>query len=329
MAELLKAGITVGEAFLLLAENEDDAHSCTVLNDLYKQVDVGSSVSSAMRSVGAFPEYMLRMVEIGEKTGALDSTLISVANYYDKQIRLRRTIRTAVTYPLILLVVILSVFFVFVTEVLPIFSSVYEQIGAELSPIAAAFLNFGTALASAKWVILAAVICLLAACSAVYLIPSLRSAAVRFFSRIFAGTDAGKKTTAASIAAVFALVVPGTSDTAEAMALANDFMSGSAGSDKTAQIARLTASGSSLADAAKESAVFTPAYCRMLAISEKAGSTDSVMQLISDRTADERDAAIERLTGRIDPAAVIILSVCVGLLLLSVMLPLVGIMSAL
>jgi type IV pilus assembly protein PilC len=91
----------------------------------------------------------------------------------------------------------------------------------------------------------------------------------------------------------------------------------------------VTEKGESFSRAVTEVGLFAPVYCRMLSIGEKSGSVDVIMQEIARRTQEDMDAAFDRLTGRIEPGTVIILSLCVGLLLISVMLPLVGIMSAL
>jgi type IV pilus assembly protein PilC len=268
-------------------------------------------------------------VSLAEKTGALESILRELAAYYDRQERLRRTVRSSVGYPLLLFFIVLAVFFVFLTEVLPVFGRVFAQIGASMLPSAEAFLAFGLWLAGAKWWLLGALLLIAAAAVAVRLVPAWREGFSAAVSRLFSGTKTGRKIAAARVASAMSLAVAGASDINEALALSCEFASGSASEAGLKKCLELVLAGRSLSEAVGESGLFSPVYCRMLTVGERTGSLETIMADIARRTEQDMVLAVDRLTGRIEPAAVIVLSVCVGLLLLSVMLPLVGIMSVL
>jgi len=276
-----------------------------------------------------FPEYLLRMIAVAEETGALERVLRELADYYDGRERLRRTIRSTVSYPLLLFFIVLAVFFVFLTEVLPVFDRVFAQIGATMLPAAVVFLDIGLWLAAAKWWIVGIVGVLAAAAVAVMNVPALRERASATADRVFSGTKTGKKISDFRLASVISLAVTGTSDIVEALELSHAFAEGGSGGSRVKKTLDLVMSGGSFASSAEKAGLFSPVYCRMLLIGERTGSLESIMKDVARRTETDMEVAVSKLTGRIEPAAVIILSVCVSLLLLSVMLPLVGIMSAL
>ncbi|MEG1633762.1 MAG: type II secretion system F family protein [Oscillospiraceae bacterium] len=329
LCEILRSGITVGEGFSLISEQERDRELKALYAALYENTVDGGSVSNAMRESAAFPEYMLRMIGVAEETGALEGVLSELSEHYRRQARLRRTIRAAVGYPLLLLGIVLVVFFVFLTEVLPVFDRVFAQIGARMMPVAEAFLNFGIWLAGAKWAILAVLAALALTALVIALVPSLRARVSAAFSRLFSKGATGRKISAARIASVVALAVTGASDIGEALQISCEFAEGFDSNAKLALCSRRVEAGESFSAAALETGLFEPAYCRMLAIGERTGSTERMMRDVASRAQEDMEVAVDRLTGRVEPIAVIILSLCVGLLLLSVMLPLVGIMSAL
>lgn len=329
LAEILRSGLTLGEGFMLIAEEEQEPALKEVYESLYRETRDGGALAPAMQKAGVFPDYMLRMTVVAEKTGALEKVMRELSAYYDRQARLRRSLRSAVGYPLLLFFIILVVFFIFLTEVLPVFSRVFAQIGAEMLPAAVVFLNLGEWLRGARWWILAFVGVLAAAAAVIYLVPSLREKAGGWFGGLFAGTRTGKKVRMSRVASALSLAVSGASDVAEAMEMVADFAHEIDRDGRVAACRDLVLGGKNLADAAAETDILSPVYCRMLSIGERTGSIDELSADVARRASEDAQSAMDALTGRIEPAAVIILTLLVGLLLLSVMLPLIGVMSAL
>lgn len=326
---MLKSGIGVSEGFVLQAEREADPGMKKILEGLEASTASGSSVHAAMAEAGVFPEYMRRMVLLGERTGSLENVLRSLSVYYDRQLGLRRTIRSAVFYPAVLLAIILSVFTVFVMEVLPVFQRVFDQIGAQMMPAARSFLRFGRWLHQYGGFLLILLGLMVVAGLLIGLRPGLRARAAGVWHRFFSGSRLYKKIRDARTANLLALGVAGTANLAEAFELAAEFTSGPEADGRLTACAALLAQGQSLSQAAQETGLFDPVYVRMISLGERGGSVDTALQEVARRSGEEMDVYVSRLIGRIEPAAVAFLSVCVGLLLLSVMLPLVGVMSAL
>lgn len=329
LAEILGSGITVAEGFLLISEQEREGRLRSVYEGISAATLAGGTLAGAMRDSGVFPEYALRLIAVAEDTGALEKVAGELADYYDRQARLKRSVKSAVGYPLLLLVIVLTVFFVFLTEVLPVFARVFEQIGASMSPLAGAFLSAGLWLSGARWYFAAVAGALALAGLLCALVPPLRERSAGLFRRMLSGTAAGRSVLTARLASVIALTVSGAADINQALDMSAQFAAGFDREGRTARCRDLVASGRSFADAAGESELFGPAYCRMLAIAQRTGSMDAMTADIARRAQERADRALDSLTAAVEPATVIVLSVLVGLLLMSVMLPLIGIMTAL
>lgn len=133
-----------------------------LLDRLLAPAERGEPLSAAMREAGGFPSYAVNMIEIGEQSGRLDEVLGSLASYYEREDSLGSMLKSAVTYPLIMLGMMLLVILVLSVKVLPIFSQVFAQLGADLPSLALGALQLGGALKTGCLVLVALLALLLA-----------------------------------------------------------------------------------------------------------------------------------------------------------------------
>ena len=151
---IIRAGVPFSEGVALLREDERNSYRRTVLDHLYEQLELGEPLAAAMRAAGGFPVYVVEMVDIGQRTGHLENVFRSLAGYYERISR-----EASISIPLdkvmtkasanreeaiILLMVQFSLLFCsLLIKVLPIFREVFQQLGAELSPVAQMLMQFG------------------------------------------------------------------------------------------------------------------------------------------------------------------------------------------
>ena len=325
---IMQAGIPTVEGFMLLEEDEQDSKIKPVLKFLYEETGKGVSIGEAFRESKAFPEYMIHMIEIGERTGYLDSVFKALSLYYERQVAISRTIKSAVVYPAILFVMMILVITVLIVQVLPIFNDVFNQLGSTMSPVAIAFMNFGMALRSGRYIILGVLALIAVICIAVWAIPSLKEKFATWRRKITSKTKLGMKIGTARFASAMSMTMASGLDTDASLEMAQKLTGGSAVSEKIEKCRQLIVDGESFANSVTRTELFEPIYCRMLAIGVKTGAADSVMDEIARRSEENVQISMERTIGKVEPALVIIMSLFVGLVLLSVMLPLMGIMSS-
>ena len=110
------------------------------MNDVLTHTGI---LHEALKKTGAFPGYLLNMVRIGEQTGRLDDVMQSLAEYYEKEASLAQTIKNAVTYPLIMIFMMILVIIVLISKVMPVFNQVFKQLGSEMTGPSRAILHTG------------------------------------------------------------------------------------------------------------------------------------------------------------------------------------------
>lgn len=325
---ILKSGISVNEGFLLVTEDEADSERKAVLLGIFDSLELGEELGNSMEKSEAFPKYMVDMIRIGEKTGSLESVFKGLSAYYDRQESISSSIRHAVIYPAILFTMMVVVIGVLVVEVLPIFNDVFAQLGSVMSPMAMFFLKLGEGIRAGRFVILGLLILVIAFCLAVIYNESVKEKVTRFFGGFMSKTNLGREIATARFASAMAMGLAAALDMDSSLEMAEKLNFGSAISERIANCRNLISEGKSFFEAVGETGLFSPLHSRMLSIGVKAGAADVVMEEIARRTENEANEGIDRVIGKVEPILVVVMSLLVGLVLLSVMLPLMGIMSS-
>ena len=319
---IVKSGIPLEEAFSIMAEEESDRETSQILSETAKRIGEGDSLQDVFAGSGKFPAHMIDMIEMGYSTGYLEEVFAQLAKYYDREARLRDSIRNAVMYPAVLLVMMLFVIFILIIKVLPVFKSVFDQLGGSMSGLAAALMNAG-AFAGEHIIAVAAVITVVIAACAALTVKRHREGRITVFmtDRLQRMEGSARFAAAMSMAVSSGLSI----DEAVEMAVKMDF-----DKDTKAAILNIKESmdeGTEFADAMKESGLFSNIYNRMIGLGARSGSMDRVLEEVSERMDRAVSDELDSLVGKIEPTMVIILSVITGAILLSVMLPLMEIMN--
>ena len=329
LAMLLDAGLTVNDSLHVLQEDESSKDGKAIMQALIEALERGEPFSIALKGTGLFPRYMVHTVEIGERTGRLVETLTALSEYYERQVRLSITIKNSVLYPAILLVLMVVVVLILIVQVLPIFNDVFSRLGTQMSPVAMSLMEFGGWLGDAAIAIAAVFGAIFVLVVLVWAIPSLRRALAKVFSDRFGSRGIFGKLASSRFVFAMTLAMASGLDTAEAIGVAAGISGGSKAVDeKHVRCMQLLDSGSTLSEALSGAGILSPQDGKMLSVGARSGKADLAMSEIARRSdLDVRDS-IDRIVGRIEPTLVIISSVVVGVILLSVMLPLMGIMTA-
>jgi len=327
MSMMLSAGITVSESLRLVEQDAQTDEGAELVSIIYSALEKGATLHEAMEESGVFPKYMLDMVHLGEETGKLDTVFSSLADYYDRNESINSGIRQAVTYPFIMIAMMLCVIIVLVAKVLPVFQSVYEQLGTTMTGISATILNAGGAL-GAYSIIFICIFCIFVL-SYIYINESekARTFAGDLGAKFFLTRNLFDKISAGHFASGMALAISSGFPTEDAINMVEQLITNKEYKKKIILCKAMIADGSSFADAAVKSNVFSGTYGRIIATGYKSGMLDTVMNKVAAKYEEEIDHEIGKFLSIIEPTLVAILSLVVGLILLSVMLPLMGIIS--
>lgn len=324
---LLHAGIPLAEGVFLLAQEETEVLS-PVLTSLGNSMDAGASLAEAMEASAAFPAHVCGMVRIGQESGRMEESLETLAEFYEERCRTSRRIKSALSYPGMILLLMLAVIVVLLTKVLPVFEEVYVSLGSSMTGAAGGLLQLGAAL-EAGLPVLGVVLALLAGLVLLYTRhPGFREKLSAGLRSRFGDRGVLRKFNNARFARAMAMGMGSGLPMEEALELAQKLLSDVPGAAKRcASCAEAMKQGADLSEAMAAGELLPPAQSRMLLLGLRGGSADRVMADIAGRLLEDAEESLEEAVSRIEPAMVMVSSLLVGLILLTVMLPLVDIMS--
>ena len=331
LATMLAAGIQLDEGLGLLGESAQGTPLAAVCRELYGRVSAGEPLSAAMAADGRFPGRALAALAAGERAGRTERTLRSLAGYYAEEARVMSKLRTAIGYPAALLCVMSVVLAFTVAVILPVFIGVYEDMAGTLTA------GSGLAVSASLvvgWVALA-VVALVTTAALVGVIASRgvrgQAAIVRLMGRLPFTRAAMRQLALSRFLATLSTCLSAGSDVDAAM---GEAIRATDSAELRERLEPALASmtdverGLGLAQAVAESGVLEPAQARMLSIGSRVGSTEAVLERLSEACFDEAVERVDHVIDAVEPVLAAFLTVAVGATLVSVMLPLIGMMGA-
>ena len=326
---LLHAGVRLSDSMALLADEEKDQSYKDIYSTISMQLDDGFYLYAAFDTSGCFPSHVINLLKVGEEVGRIEDTLFSLAQYYEERERMNQQIKHALTYPCILLAMMVVVIIVLLTRVLPVFNEVYQSLGSSLSGFAGGLLSVGNFITRILPILgilfIAAVLCVII----FFFVPKLQNKAKFWFQKHLGDKGIFRKMNDAHFAQALSMVLSSGVPLEEGIVLAGSLLSDSPAAVKRCEncVASLN-EGKDLITAFSENTIL-PAYaCKLLNLGMRAGTADQTMESLSKRLSDDAHEALQNKLSKIEPALVLITSILVGAILLAVMLPLMNIMKA-
>ena len=325
---LLKAAVPLEEGLSIMSEDAASAEERAMLKTMADDVELGDPFYAAMEWTGCFPAYMVRMAKLGQQTGTLDQLMESLAVYYEKEDLMMKNIRNAVTYPVMMTGMLLVVLFVLFTRVMPVFEAVYAQLGVQISPFSLAASRLGGICSGAALALFAAVLILAAVAAAVAGAGNSFAWADKLKARVKQRNQTALAAAGRRFTAVLGLTLRSGMELERGMELAAELADNPAVASRITACARKLEEGVPYYEAMKETGLFSSFHIQMIRVGTRSGHLDEVMQKISEDYEQQADASIDNMIARLEPTMVAVLAIAVGMVLLSVMLPLAGVLAS-
>jgi type IV pilus assembly protein PilC len=280
-----------------------------------------------MEDAGVFPPYMVHMTKIGEETGNLESVMDQLDSHYTREEDMRKSRLNAVLYPVILTCIMLAVIIVLLTEVMPVFDQVFATLGTEMSGLAKGLLHLG--MAARSYAVVFVIITAVLLAYAIFVNTTKKGhASWRKFSHHFKSARVrDHDAAAAEFASTMAMALGSGLTPEQSVDLSAELNEDPDEAARLKAIQDDLANSVGLTESFTKNGMFRGVYAHMAAIGEKTGTLDQVLSEISDLYRDDLDAHIESHMAVIQPVLIIVLSLIVGIIMLSVMFPLLGILS--
>lgn len=314
MSIILHAGISPLEGLSLLREDAVSDAEKALLQQMLSQMEETGSFYTTAKVSGAFPPYALQMICLGEETGTLDDGMTSLAQHYTREENLRRMILSSLLYPCIMISMMAAVVVVLLVKVLPIFQQVFAQLGQSMTGFSASLLALGQTLSHYS------VVCILVVAALLVLLFCFRKR-LPFQKQLQTLISACRFAEGLSISLKCGMT------TEQSFDLAADLVEDPTYLESIQACRQTISQGEELWESVQKHLLFDNLQVRMLHIAEKAGTIDETLEQIASEYEAAVDEKIASTISKLEPTLVIVLSLIVGIILFSVMLPLLGIMS--
>ncbi len=328
MAMMVQSGIQMDEAVALLRSGSGQGGPLEEgLVIMQTETEAGKGLSAAMEATGLFPEYCLRMVLAGEKAGRLEDVLFQLARYYEDQKAMTGKLQSAVLYPVAMLGLIIIVLIVMLAMVLPAFTDVYDSLTGSLTASAYGYVRWAYALCWAALAVMAALAVILALGFALWN-AGKRNSVEKILHRIPVCASILDSLGMFRFTAALSTFLASGEIQDIAVAESRKMASCRPVEERIDRCVSRMEQGHGIAQAAYDERLFEPVYGRMLLAGERSGSLETVLLKLTGLLADHCTDLVDRLVGIVDPVLSGVLMLAIGLSLLSVMLPLIGMMNS-
>jgi Type II secretory pathway, component PulF len=323
LATMMKAGVPLLQTFDIIGRGHENPRFSRLLFDLKAKIESGSSMAQAFRAHPLyFNDLYCNLVEAGETAGILDNVLDRLATYQEKTIALKGKIKSALTYPIAVLVITAGVVGVIMYKVIPAFVKMFNDMGASLPLPTQIVVAMSNAVVNHGLLVLVAIILLVVGIVAIHKrSASFRMSVDRLLLRLPIFGPLIEKATLArwtrTLSTMFSAGVP--------LVEALDSVGGASGNgvyaEATKKIKTEVSTGLSLTNAMNNSRLFPSMVLQMTQIGEESGALDDMLNKIADFYDREVDEAVESLSSLLQPLIIVILGVVIGGIVISIYLP--------
>lgn len=329
MTMMLRAGIQTDEAIsLLLEDQETGGVLAEALKAIHEQLESGESLSETLDGMDVFPEYFIRMISLGETNGQLEETFSHLSTYYAQQHTISQKLKGLVRYPTAMLVIIVAVLAVMLTKVLPVFSDVYTSMTGSISGSSYGYVRAAYVLCDVALGVMAVLAVLFILCQLLWHVPKGKAALQRLLE-IFPVT-AGMMATMGLYRFFMSLQILLFAGASQDAAVEESLKAVNCAPVEKKLLACLSRmeNGEGIAQAAYQVKLLEPVYGRMLLAGARSGDLDGVVTRLGTLLEETMLQQVENLVSVLDPVLSGTMMVTVGFTLLSVMLPLIGMMNS-
>jgi type IV pilus assembly protein PilC len=329
LATMVAAGLSILRALSILSDQTENKALAKVLGQVRADVETGQSLSAAMeRHSNVFPPLMLNMVKAGEVGGFLEEVLLSIANNFEAEVKLRGKVKSAMTYPVVVFVIAILAVIGMLTFIVPVFANMFADLGAEL-PLPTQILvwlsNF------LKWT--AGPFAVVLIVFFVWWAKHKNDLAVRekvdpiklkvpVFGPLF------QKVAIARFTRNFGTMIRAGVPLLQSLDIVGDTSGNITITHAVKDVRDSVRTGQSLTGPLSQHKVFPPMVVQMMAVGEDTGALDTMLDKVADFYDQEVEATTEQLTSLIEPIMIVVIGSIIGGMIVALYMPIFSIYNA-
>ncbi len=326
---MIDAGVTLVRCLNVLADQAVNPKLKAILTDVQNEVEGGNTLSKALEKYpNAFDRLFIGLVNAGEVGGALEESLQRLSQFLEKDVELRRKVKSAMTYPVIIMVFATMVVLGLMTFVLPKFMGLFQDLGIKDLPGPTAILQASSNFMLAKWYWMIVFTVVFVVAMKLFMKTKVGR---RIFDRlklkapVFGSLN--HKVALARFARTLSTLLSSGVGILQAMETVAGTVSNDIISDAILEARARIREGDKIGEPLARSGLFPPMVVQMISIGEESGSLDPMLSKVADFYEDEVDAALASLTAAIEPVLIVGLGGVVGFIVISLFLPLVAVIQ--
>jgi type IV pilus assembly protein PilC len=321
---MIDAGLPLVQCLEILAGQQENKTFQKVLTATRGSVEGGATLSAAMRQhPKVFDALYVNMVEAGETGGILDTILQRLSTYIEKNVKLKRAVKSAMVYPIGVITIAAGVITLLLWKVVPIFATLFAGLGVDLplpTKVVIALSNFIGSIFG--FLILVAIVGLVIGIKVWYGTPQGRMALDTIILKLPVLGILMRKIAVARFTRTLGTLIASGVPILEGLDITAKTAGNAVVEKSLMQVRKSLEEGKTLTEPLKDSEVFPGMVTQMISVGEQTGAMDAMLQKIADFYEEEVDAAVKDLLTALEPVMIVFLGVVVGGVVISMYMPL-------
>ena len=319
---IISAGVSIINALEMMRDQTENRTLKKALGEVYEDVSKGESMAGAMKKHSrVFPSMLCNMVEAGEASGSMEVAFERMAVQFEKENKLKQSVKKAMIYPIVLLVVMVGVLFLMMIWVIPNFMGMFAELDTELPPITQAVVNMSDFVIAKWWLILLVVAAAIALFKAYAASPSGKFVLGGIALKIPVFGKLQTKSECARLGRTLCTLLGAGVPMMDAIEITGRSMENvhykKAMMDAKDQVMR----GMALSRPLKTCGLFPPMVVHMVSIGEETGNMETMLENVANYYEDDVQVATEQVMALMEPMIIVVMALVVAVLIMAIMQP--------
>lgn len=319
---IISAGVSIINALEMMRDQTENRTLKKALGEVYEDVSKGESMAGAMKKHSrVFPGMLCNMVEAGEASGSMEVAFERMAVQFEKENKLKQSVKKAMIYPIVLLVVMVGVLFLMMIWVIPNFMGMFAELDTELPPITQAVVNMSDFVVAKWWLIILVVVAAITLFKAYAASPAGKFMLGGIALKIPVFGKLQMKSECARLGRTLCTLLGAGVPMMDAIEITGRSMENvhykKAMMDAKDQVMR----GMALSRPLKTCGLFPPMVVHMVSIGEETGNIETMLENVANYYEDDVQVATEQVMALMEPMIIVVMAIVVGFLIMAIMQP--------
>jgi type IV pilus assembly protein PilC len=319
---IMQAGVPMKEALQMLEQQTENKTLKKAIAEVLNNVEKGNTLADSMRSQDkVFPQMLINMVEAGESSGNLEMSFSRMATHFEKEAKLKATIKKATIYPIILIIAAIGVVAVMLLYVIPIFIDMFADLDVEMPALTMAIMNASKWTTSHWYIILAVIVIVIMAYRMYYSTPSGRLVIDKIKMKMPLFGKLTVKNACAQFARTTSTLLAAGIPMIECLETTSNVISNIHFKNAILKAREDVMKGVPLSEPLQAAEIFPPMVYHMTGIGEETGNVENMLEKLADYYDEEVEITTQSVLAAMEPLIIVFMAIIIGTLVIAVIMP--------